>query len=101
LAYFVVTREPGPSWDHSRPMREQHDWDAHAPFMDGLAAEGFVVLGGPVGDGTRFLLIVDAQDEATIEARLAEDPWTPTELRIASIEPWQILLERSTDGMEA
>jgi hypothetical protein len=83
-------------------MREQDGWDAHARFMDALAAEGFVVLGGPVGGGTRLLLIIEAEDEATIEARLAEDPWTPTEqLRIASIDPWQVLLERSTDGMEA
>jgi uncharacterized protein YciI len=83
-------------------MREQDGWDAHAHFMDALVDEGFVVLGGPVGDGTRFLLIIDAVDEANIEARLAEDPWTTTEqLRIANIEPWQILLERGTDGMEA
>jgi uncharacterized protein YciI len=102
MAYFVVTRKPGPGWDCSRPMREQDGWDAHARFMDALAAEGFVVLGGPVGDRRRFLLIIDAEDETTIEARLAEDPWTPTEqLRIAKIDPWQVLLERRTDGMEA
>jgi hypothetical protein len=68
--------------------------------MDGLVNDGFVLLGGPVGDG--FLHIVVAQSERDVKARLAEDPWTPTErLRTASIEPWQILLERSTDGMEA
>jgi uncharacterized protein YciI len=83
-------------------MREQDGWDAHAHFMDALVDEGFVVLGGPVGDGTRFLLIIDAADEANIEARLAEDPWATTQqLRIANIEAWQILLERGTDGMEA
>jgi uncharacterized protein len=102
MAYFVLTREPGPSWDHARPMREQDDWDAHARFMDGLVDDGFVLLGGPVGDGTRFLHIVRAQSEREVKDRLAEDPWTPTErLRTASIEPWEILLERSTDGMEA
>jgi len=101
MAYFVVTREPGPTWDRSRPMREQDGWDAHASFMDGLAANGFVVLGGPLAEGTRFLLIIDAEHPAEIEARLAEDPWRKEQLRIASIEPWQILLERSTDGLEA
>jgi hypothetical protein len=35
-------------------MREQDDWDAHAGFMDGLVDDGFVLLGGPVGDGMRF-----------------------------------------------
>ena len=102
MAYFVVIREPGPSWDRSRPMRDQDGWDAHASFMDGLAAARFVVLGGPVGDRMRFLFIMDAESEAQIKARLADDPWTQSEqLRIASIEPWEILLERSADGMEA
>jgi uncharacterized protein YciI len=71
--------------------------NAHAEFMDGLVDDGFVLLGGPVGDGMRFLHIVDAQSEREVKDRLAEDPWTPTErLRTASIEPWEILLGRST-----
>jgi hypothetical protein len=82
MSYFAVTREPGPSWDRSRPMRAQDGWDAHARFMDRLVDDGFVVLGGPLGDGMRFLLIIDAGD-------------------VAKIDRWQILLERSTDGMEA
>jgi hypothetical protein len=102
MAYFVLTREPGPSWDHSRPMREQDGWDAHASSMDGLVDDGFVLLGGPVGDRMRFLHIVQAQSEREVKGRLAEDPGSPAErLQTATIEPWQILLERSTDGMEA
>jgi uncharacterized protein YciI len=74
-------------------MREQDDWDDHAAFMDGLAAEGFIVLGGPLGDGTTFLHVVAATSPEEIEARLAADPWTGTEqLRLVSIEPWEILL---------
>jgi uncharacterized protein YciI len=97
MAYFVLTREPGPSWDRLRSMREQDDWDAHATFMDGLVDDGFVLLGGPVGDGMRFLHIVNAQSEREVKDRLAEDPWTSTErLRTASIEPWEILLGRSS-----
>jgi hypothetical protein len=100
MAYFVLTREPGPSWDHARPMREQDDWDAHARFMDGLVDDGFVLLGGPVGDGMRFLHIVHALSEREVKDRLAEDPWTPTErLRTASIEPWEILLRPDTSHL--
>ena len=102
MSYFAVTRERGPTWDARRLMREQDGWDAHARFMDDLTADGFVVLGGPLGDGTRLLLIINAEGPPEIEARLAEDPWTHTDqLRIAKIEPWEILLERSTDGLEA
>jgi uncharacterized protein YciI len=75
-------------------MREQPQWDEHAAFMDSLVEDGFVVLGGPLGDGEkRFLLIVDAESEEETEARLADDPWTGAGfLRIAGVEPWQILL---------
>ena len=102
MAYFMVTREPGPSWDRSRPMREQDNWDAHASFMDGLVDDGFVLLGGPVGDGTLFLHIIEADSEREVKDRLAEDPWTPARrLRTASIEPLEILLGRAADETEA
>jgi uncharacterized protein YciI len=96
MTYFVVVREPGPAWDGSRPMREQDDWDGHAAFMDGLAEEGFIVLGGPLGDGeSRFMHVVDAPSAEEAERRFAEDPWTPIDrLRIASVEPWEVLLAR-------
>jgi hypothetical protein len=51
MAYYPVTREPGVAWDTSRSMREQDAWDEHAAFMDTLADEGLVVLGGPLEDG--------------------------------------------------
>ncbi len=91
---YLVTNAKGPAWDHSRGRREQEGWDEHAAFMDVLAAEGFVVLGGPVGevDGDRVLLVVDAEDEAAIRARLADDPWSPEQLIIESIEPWSVWL---------
>ncbi len=92
--YFLVKHVPGPSWDHSLRRREQQDWDEHAAFMDGLTAEGFVVLGGPVGagDGDYALLVVDAESEAAIRARLEADPWADGILRVESVEPWSVWL---------
>jgi uncharacterized protein YciI len=92
--FHVVIREPGPSWNDGRPMREQDGWAEHAAFMDGLAAEGFIVLGGPLGDERGHALhIVDAADGQEVERRFAQDPWSDHMLRIARIEPWTILLE--------
>jgi uncharacterized protein YciI len=91
--HYAVTEIRGANWDPSRARREQDKWDEHASFMDGLVEDGFVVLGGPVGNGDEVLLIVRADSEAEIEARLAADPWLPMEiLRVARIEPWEILL---------
>jgi uncharacterized protein YciI len=75
-------------------MPEQEKWAEHAAFMNALADDGFVVLGGPLGDGARMLLIIDADSEGAIQTRLAADPWTPMGLlRIAKVERWEILLD--------
>lgn len=92
--YYLVERARGPRWDHTRPRREQAGWDEHAAFMDGLAADGFVVLGGPVGegDGENVLLVVAAADEAEVHRRLAEDPWPEEMLTTESVKPWSVWL---------
>jgi uncharacterized protein YciI len=92
--YFLVKHVPGPEWDHSRLRRDQDGWDEHAAFMDALTAEGLIVLGGPVGegDGDYALLVFAAESEAAIRARLADDPWEDTILRIESVEPWSVWL---------
>jgi uncharacterized protein YciI len=74
-------------------MREQILWSEHAAFMKAHATEGFVVLGGPLGEGREVLLIIDAPDEASIRTRLAGDPWSAAGLlAIDRVEPWTVLL---------
>jgi uncharacterized protein YciI len=93
VSSFIVTRERGPAWDRTRSMRDQAEWPEHAAFMDTLVNEGFVVLGGPVGDGERVLLVVSAESDAAIRRRIDADPWTPLRLLpIVRIEPWEVLL---------
>jgi uncharacterized protein YciI len=75
-------------------MRAQALWDEHSKFMTALAAEKFVVLGGPLGSRAEVLLVIDAPTEEVVRARLADDPWSTAHiLEIASIEPWTILLD--------
>ena len=62
--------------------------------MDALVEDGFVILGGPVGDGEQTLHVVEAADENDVRARLAEDPWALAGLlRIGTIEPWALWLD--------
>src|SRR5262245_27113019 len=93
-SYFLVENAKGPAFDHSRGRREQEGWDAHAAFMDRLTDEGFIVLGGPIGDGEgeNTLLVIAAEDEAAVRARLAEDPWSETVLTIYTIRSWSVWL---------
>ena len=95
MGYFLVTTVHGPRWDESRGVREQDGWDAHAAFMDRLVEDGFVILGGPVGD--RAVLVVEAHGENEIEQRMESDPWKPMGiLRVGAIEPWTIWLDGRT-----
>ena len=90
--FFVVNRRSGPEWDSSRPLEEQSGWPAHASFMDGLVDEGFVVLGGPLADEHRVVLVVEAESEDAVRATLARDPWSGTHLRVDTIDAWTIRL---------
>ena len=92
---FAVVRTRGPAWDAAQPMRTQRAWAEHAAFMDNLAADGFVVMGGPVGyDEHDFLFAVKAADEREIRSTLERDPWSQSrQLELRSIQPWIILLE--------
>jgi uncharacterized protein YciI len=92
--YYLVELANGPDWDPTRRRREQAGWEEHAEFMDALAAEGLVAMGGPIGDVDRgnVLQVVDAESEEAILARLADDPWHETVLTIVSIRPWSVWL---------
>jgi hypothetical protein len=91
--FFVVVRRVGPQWDPSRPMEQQSDWPAHASFMDGLVDAGFVVLGGPLADEQRVVLVVESETEDAVRATLARDPWSETHLRLDSVDRWTIRLD--------
>ena len=96
MTLFAVTREAGPAWEPGG-IFQQPSVTEHAAFMNTLAEQRFVLFGGPLA-GTeqghvRVLLIIDADSEAAIHRRLADDPWTATgQLRTVNIEPWKILV---------
>lgn len=94
MATFAVRLVHGPGWDPSRPIRDQDGWDEHAAFMDKLVDDGFVILGGPVGDGEQTLHAVEAADENEIRVRLGWDPWAAAGLlQVGTIEPWALWLD--------
>jgi hypothetical protein len=92
VTYFVLMRRRGPQWDPGKPMEQQTQWDDHAAFMDGLVDSGFVVLGGPLADDHRVVLVVEAQSEEEVRDTLARDPWSGSHLVIDSIDQWTIRL---------
>lgn len=101
MTYFLVRRRPGPTWDARLPMQAQPLWAEHVAFMNRLEAEGFIVLGGPVGSGQEAVLVIEAADAEVALERLALDPWTAARLRTDSIEPWTILLDSRSRARRA
>src|SRR5437660_11361779 len=89
MPYFVVIEEQGPAWDQKRSMRDQKRWTEHAAFIDALADEHFVILGGPLKYSKhRAMLVLDAPNEVVLRKRLAEGPWMRTQvLRTPDIYP--------------
>ena len=94
MANFALVLIHGPAWDPSCGIREQRGWTEHATFMDGLVAEGFILLGGPVGDGQQTLHVVEAAEEPEVRQRLAADPWARAGLlEVGSVQPWALWLD--------
>ena len=61
--------------------------------MNALVADGFVLLGGPLQGTPDVLLIVRADEEAQVRARLAADPWEARRLlRTLRVAPWELRL---------
>lgn len=91
---FAVTLVHAHNWDAQHPMREQDRWAEHAAFMDCLVEEGFIVVGGPLGDGERTLHLVDAPAEQAIRDRLGRDPWAEMGLLdVGSVMEWSLWLD--------
>jgi uncharacterized protein YciI len=91
--FHVVVHRSGPDYDRSLPLEQQSGWDEHAAFMDGLVEDGFIVLGGPLGDEFRVAHVVEAESEDAVHETLARDPWSGSRLVVASVDPWTLRLD--------
>jgi hypothetical protein len=80
-------------WNPAQPLEHQSGWDEHASFMEGLVEAGFVLLGGPLADEHRVVLIFDAASEDEVRCVLGQDPWSESILTIESIDGWTIRLD--------
>ncbi len=97
MSYFAVIREAGPAWTEGRGAFDQPGVNDHSMFMNALDDQGFVLFAGPLAGSEhgriRALVIVDADNEAEIHRRFADDPWTLAQrLTVVSIEQWNLIV---------
>jgi len=93
VTWFVVLRRTGPDWRPDRELERQRGWSEHAAFMDRLVADGCVVLGGPLADEHRVVLVMEADSEDEVRAALAADPWSGSHLVVEGVDAWTIRLD--------
>ena len=95
--FLVTVSRSGPEYDRAKPLEAQSGWADHAAFMDALIGEGFLVLGGPLGDEYRVVHAVEAESEEAVRETLALDPWAGSHLCVETVEPWTIRLDGRPD----
>jgi hypothetical protein len=91
VLFHVLIRQSGPEFESDKPLEDQSGWPEHAEFMDALVADGFILLGGPLGGG-RVVHLVSADSEDEVRSRLARDPWAGSHLVVESVDSWTIRL---------
>lgn len=91
--FHVVVLRSGPEWRQGRPLEEQSGWEEHAAYMDDLVEQGFIVLGGPLGDEHRVVHAIEAESEQAVRDRLAADPWSGSHLVVDAVDPWTVRLD--------
>ena len=64
--------------------------------MDRLVDDAFVMLGGPLADEQRVVLVVEATSEPEVRDVLARDPWATSHLVVESVDAWTIRLDGRT-----
>lgn len=94
MSLYLVESTAGPRRDPSIGTREQDYWDDHAAFIDALVEGGFIALGGPFPDEGGAVLVVRAESESDVRARLEPDPWYVNGiLTLAAIHRWEIFID--------
>ena len=70
----------------------------HRAWLADRVTDGFVVSSGPYADGSGALIIVAADDTATVEQRLVEDPFRVARLVDAvRVTEWNPVLGAFSD----
>lgn len=97
--FYLATSVAGQYRDLGKWSREQAFWDDHAAFIDGLVDDGFMVMGGPLIDEGGAMIVVRADSEVDVRARLADDPWTTHGiLQLESVRCWEIFVDELHGG---
>lgn len=94
--HYLLSYTPGENWADGKSLLEQ-DIAAHTEYMQGLLADGRLVLGGPVANEDRGLYVIAVTDAAEVDAILAHDPGVVDGLFATAVTPWFVVFDASVN----
>ncbi len=84
---FAALYERGPNWFADRPLREQ-PLSEHLEYLLGLHAQDKLLMGGPYGDETGGLVILNVGTLEEAQALIAADPAIVAGTLKAAVKTW-------------
>jgi uncharacterized protein YciI len=89
----LVIFRAGPTWE-SGPPEDQPDWDAHADWVDALIEEGTFVMGGPFGDDSGSVSLLEGLTAAEAEKLVGTDPFVVNGVfELDSVRDWTVYVD--------
>jgi uncharacterized protein YciI len=65
----------------------------HMAYLRSLQAEGTVVMAGPIGDGSRAMMVLQADSEEAVRRLIESDPYTAAGVGADHVvRPWKVVV---------
>lgn len=94
--YFI--HPPRSNFAATMTDEEKAAWARHFERLQGLLADGVLVLAGPtLGEINTGVAVIEAPDEATAQRIMADDPAIAGGFAEGELRPFQIALLRGRD----
>lgn len=85
---FAIVYEPGPVWKRGLPLAEQNLGE-HGQYMRRLAADGVLLLAGPLMTSEGGLVILRADDLDSARALMDADPAVQKGQFVGTVSEWR------------
>jgi uncharacterized protein YciI len=98
LETYVVIYSPGGAWDSAAG---ESQLAGHLQYMDGVAANGQILMGGPFTDTAGGMVIMTAADLADATAIAEADPAVQDDIIDFEVHAWTVVYDRDSQPTAA
>lgn len=92
MAYFAAMLSYGDDVERRQEVRP-----SHREYLQGLLAEGKLLMSGPFGDDSGAIIVYEAADVAEAQELLSNDPFAQQGVIVdATIKEWKVVMSRES-----